>query len=90
MEALVSQKLYVGNLPFKTSEEEVKQHFSNYGNVVSVSLITDRETGRARGFGFVEMEDISKAVAEANNSEFGGRKLVVNQARERERTPRKY
>ena len=82
----MSAKLYVGNLPFKATEEEVRQHFSKYGNVVSVSLITDRDTGRPRGFGFVEMEDISKAVAEANGVELDGRKLVVNQARERSKS----
>lgn len=83
----MSAKLYVGNLPFQATEDEVKQHFSNYGNVISVNLITDRETGRPRGFGFVEMDDISKSVAEANGVEFKGRKLIVNQARER--TPRR-
>lgn len=84
----MSAKLYVGNLSFKSTQEEVKQHFSKYGNVISVSLITDRETGQPRGFGFVEMEDITKAVAEANGVELGGRKLIVNQAREKGSSPR--
>lgn len=84
----MSQKLYVGNLPFRTTEEEVKQHFSTFGSVVSVSLVKDRETGKPRGFGFIEMEDAGRALSEANGLEFNGRKLVVNQARERERQPR--
>jgi RNA recognition motif-containing protein len=79
----VSAKLYVGNLPFQATEQEVKEYFSKYGNVISVSLITDKETKRPRGFGFVEMDDINKAVSEANGVDFNGRKLIVNQARER-------
>ena len=85
----MSAKLYVGNLPFSATEDQVKQHFSNYGNVMSVALISDRATGRPRGFGFVEMDDINKAIAESNNVDFGGRKLVVNQAREREFSPKR-
>lgn len=79
----MSAKLYVGNLPFQATEQEVKEYFSKYGNVISVSLITDKETKRPRGFGFVEMDDINKAVSEANGVDFNGRKLIVNQARER-------
>lgn len=86
----MSQKLYVGNLPYSATEDEVRQFFSNYGSVVSVSIVTDRETGRPRGFGFVEMDDIGRAVADGNGANFGGRPLVVNQARERERPPRRY
>jgi RNA recognition motif-containing protein len=85
MEGFVSAKVYVGNLSFKSTEEDVRQFFSKYGNVISVSLITDRDTGRPRGFGFVEMDDISKAVTEANGKEFAGRALVVNEAKPRSR-----
>ena len=84
----MSQKLYVGNLTFQATEEEVKEFFTKFGTVVSVRLITDRETGRPRGFGFVEMEDIGKAISDANGADFGGRKLIVNEARER--APKKY
>lgn len=80
------QKIYVGNLPFQATEAEVEQLFSAYGEVVSVALPTDRETGRPRGFGFVEMssEDATKAIAALNGKDFGGRSLNVNEARPRE------
>lgn len=80
------QKIYVGNLPFQSTEAEVEQLFSAYGEVVSVALPTDRETGRPRGFGFVEManEDAAKAIAALNGKDFGGRSLNVNEARPRE------
>ena len=80
----MSKKVYVGNLPFQTTDNELKDLFSKYGQVQSVSVITDRDTGRSRGFAFVEMDDITKAIAEANGQELGGRKLVVNEARERQ------
>lgn len=84
----MAKKLYVGNLPFSTTEEELRTAFAAY-NVVSAALIMDRETGRSRGFAFVEVEDADKAIAEMNNKDMGGRKLVVNEAREREnRGPR--
>ena len=76
-------KLYVGNLPFKTTEDEVTEFFKKFGDVTSVVLIKDRETGKPRGFGFVEMNDINKAINEANGAEFGGRKLLVNQAKDK-------
>lgn len=79
----MSQKLYVANLPFSTDDTQVKSFFSEYGNVVSVNLIRDRETKKLRGFGFIEMDDITNALT-ANGKDFGGRTLVVNQARERE------
>lgn len=83
------KKLYVGNLNFKTTEDEVQNLFSQYGAVQSVNMINDRETGRPRGFCFVEMEDADKAIAELNGKEFGGRNLTVNEARAREeRGPR--
>ena len=83
--------IYVGNLPFTASEEEVRAMFSPYGNVESVKLITDRETGRPRGFGFVEMSasDANSAIQALNGKDMGGRPLRINQAQERqERGPR--
>jgi RNA recognition motif-containing protein len=82
----LAQKIYVGNLPYDTSEEAVERLFGEYGEVVSVALPTDRETGRPRGFGFVEMssEDAAKAIASLNGTDFGGRALNVNEAKPRE------
>jgi RNA recognition motif-containing protein len=77
------KKLYVGNLPFTATEDEVRELFAKHGNVSSVNLITDRETGRPRGFGFVEMDDPSAAMDALNGYEFGGRALRVNEAEER-------
>ena len=84
--------IYVGNLPFSTTEEEIRNMFSAYGAVDNVSLITDRETGRLRGFGFVEMSDgADEAIAALNQTEVGGRRLVVNLAKPREeRRPRRW
>lgn len=84
--------IYVGNLPFSTTEEEVRNLFSAYGTVDTVSLITDRETGRLRGFGFVEMSSgADEAIAALNQTELGGRRLVVNLAKPREeRRPRRW
>jgi RNA recognition motif-containing protein len=77
-----SMKIYVGNLPFSSTEDEIRELFSQYGSVVSVSLITDRDTGSPRGFGFVEMEDgANEAINALNNYELGGRTLRVNEAR---------
>ena len=77
--------IYVGNLPFSSSEADVRELFEQHGTVQSVKLITDRETGRPRGFGFVEMEeDEANAAIEAlNGVDCGGRSLRVNEARER-------
>ena len=82
----MAQKIYVGNLPFEATEGEVQQLFGQYGDVLSVALPTDRETGRARGFGFVEMDNeaAAKAIAAVNGKDFGGRTLNVNEARPRE------
>jgi len=78
-------KIYVGNLPFTASENEIRELFSTYGNVTSVSLITDRETGALRGFGFVEMEEGAKeAIAALDNREMSGRSLRVNEAKPKE------
>jgi RNA recognition motif-containing protein len=81
----VSKSIYVGNLPFTATEEQVNDLFAPYGEVYRVSLITDRETGRPRGFGFVEMEDepADAAIAALDSTDFGGRTLRVNAARER-------
>ena len=86
-----TQKLYVGSLPYKTTEDELFQIFSQFGAIVSVKIVTDRVTGQSKGFGFVEMEkadDANKAIESVNGSELGGRTLVVSIARppqERER-----
>jgi len=77
--------IYVGNLPFTATETEVRELFERHGPVHSVKLITDRETGRPRGFGFVEMDDsdAEAAIQALNETEYGGRNLRVNEARER-------
>jgi len=80
-------KLYVGNLSFDTSEADMQEAFSQFGEVTSAALVMDRETGRPRGFGFVEFADAEsgrKAIDEMNGKEFGGRQLTVNEARPRE------
>jgi RNA recognition motif-containing protein len=75
-------KLYVGNLPFTATDETVRALFANHGTVEKVSLITDRDTGRPRGFGFVEMSnaDAARAMQALNGADFGGRALKVNGA----------
>ena len=87
----MSKKIYVGNLPFSATEDEVRDLFSEYGTIESVNLITDRETGRPRGFGFVEMESgAAEAIQALNQREMGGRSLNVNEARPRqERRPQR-
>jgi RNA recognition motif-containing protein len=84
----MSKKLYVGNLSFSSTEDDVRNHFASYGEVLSVNLITDRETGRLRGFGFVEMDDAGAAAAIQNldGKELGGRTLKVNEAQEKPRS----
>ncbi len=79
------KKLYVGNLPWSTTEEELRQMFEAMGDVQSVALITDRETGRSRGFGFVELDDdgAQKAISELNGKDMGGRALRVNEAQDK-------
>jgi RNA recognition motif-containing protein len=80
-------KIYVGNLPFSATEEAVRALFSQHGTVESVSLINDRETGRPRGFGFVEMSraDAQKAIQSLNGYDMGGRPLKVNEAQDKPR-----
>ena len=83
----MTMKLYVGNLSFQTSSEELQTLFAQAGTVESVSLIEDRETGRSRGFGFVEMsskEEGAAAIQKFNGTDLGGRALNVNEARPRE------
>jgi len=87
----MAQRIYVGNLPYTSSEEEIEQLFSQYGEVISCALPTDRETGRPRGFGFVEMgnDDAAKAIEALDGADFGGRSLAVSEARPRQdRGPR--
>ena len=83
-------KIYVGNLPFSATQDEIQELFSQYGQVSDVTLINDRETGRPRGFGFVEMPDsaeANKALEALNGQDFGGRSLNINEAKPRESRP---
>lgn len=78
--------IYVGNLPFDTQDSDLRNLFAEYGTVESASVISDRETGRSRGFGFVEFADAqhgAKAIADLDGAEFSGRRLTVNEARPR-------
>ena len=78
--------IFVGSLPFKIEEADLKELFEAYGEVISVKIINDRETGRSKGFGFVEMaedEAAKKAIADLNGSEVAGRNIVVNQAEDK-------
>jgi RNA recognition motif-containing protein len=80
----MTTKLYVGNLSFKTTSDELREHFSQAGTVESASVIEDRETGRSRGFGFVEMataEDAQAAIEQFNGKDLNGRSLTVNEAK---------
>ena len=78
-------KLYVGNLPFSADDDALQAHFSGVGTVSAAKVITDRDTGHSRGFGFVEMEDSDKAIEALNGIDMDGRALNVSVARERER-----
>lgn len=86
--------IYVGNLPYSTRDNDLNQLFGSYGSVSSARVIMDRETGRSKGFGFVEMDNADEAksaISELNGQEFQGRALKVNEAKPREsRPPRRY
>jgi len=82
--------IFIGSLPFAVKDEALKELFATYGEVSSARVVTDKFTGRSKGFGFVEMEDevaAKKAIAELNGSEIQGRTIVVNEARPREERP---
>ena len=83
--------IYVGNLPYSTNNDELAGIFAPFGSVAAARVVMDRESGRSKGFGFVEMDNADEAnaaIAALNNSEVGGRKVVVNEARPREERPR--
>ena len=88
----MATSIYVGNLPWSATQESVESLFSPYGEVLSVKLVSDRETGRARGFGFVEMEDADaiNAIAALDGKEFDGRALRVNKAEPKRPAPRRW
>ncbi len=80
----MARKLFVGGLPYKTTNDELRDAFAQAGEVATASIVTDRETGRSRGFGFVEMADdagLDAAISMWNGKEFGGRTLTVSEAR---------
>ena len=88
----MATKLYVGGLPYSTTQDELRDAFSQAGTVTSATIITDRMTGRSKGFGFVEMgsdEEAQKAIDLWNGKDFGGRNLTVNEARPMEERPRR-
>ena len=87
----MATNLYVGNLPYQLTNDELNEYFAQVGTVVSATVITDRNTGRSKGFGFVEMgsdEEAKKAIEELNGKDFKGRPLRINEARPREERPR--
>ena len=85
----MAKNLYVGNLPFGTTSEDLEQLFGQHGTVTRAQVMTDRETGRSRGFGFVEMSDgADTAIQALNGNQFQGRALTVNEAKPREDRPR--
>lgn len=86
----MAKKLYVGGLPWKTSEDELRAHFEQAGEVASAQIIMDRVTQRSKGFGFIEMvndDDADKAINMFHDQDFGGRRLTVNVARPKEDRP---
>ena len=86
-------KLYVGNLSFETTENDLRELFAQHGTVTDVAILNDRETGRSRGFGFVTFTDATganAAIAALNGKEVSGRALTVNEARAREERPRQF
>lgn len=83
-EVILSTKLFVGSLPWSTTDDSLKETFAAFGTVVSAKVVTDRQTGKSRGFGFVEMEsdsDASNAIKSLNGSEMNGRAIVVSEAK---------
>ncbi|MCF8085718.1 MAG: RNA-binding protein [Desulfohalobiaceae bacterium] len=80
------KRMYVGNLPYSSSEDDVRELFSQYGDVGDVNVVRDRETGKSRGFGFVEMgqDQADEAMSNLDGSKFGGRTLKVNEAKPRQ------
>lgn len=90
---MTQTRLFVGNLPYKTREQDLHAYFSQIGNVTSVTIMVDRETGKSRGFAFVEFEtaeEANRAVEQLNNKEFQGRALTVNLARPKEERERSH
>lgn len=88
MEKQMQKKLFVGGLPYSTQQEEVKDLFAQYGEVISATIVRDRFTNQSRGFGFVEMateEAAAEAIKGLNGTELGGRKIVVNESRPQEK-----
>jgi len=86
----MDNKLYVGNLPYSMRDDDLQQHFAAFGEVSSAKVMMDRDTGRSKGFGFVEMgsrDEAQAAIRGMNGQSFGGRDLVVNEARPREERP---
>ena len=89
----MGKKIYVGNLPFSTTSESLSEVFSRFGTVDSSKIIMDRDTGRSKGFGFVEMSDgeaADSAIAQLHGSDFGGRSLTVNEARPMEKRENRF
>ena len=85
----MAKKLYVGNISFDTTSDDLVQAFSQYGTVLGAQIVSDRETGRSRGFAFVEMHDgADEAIAALHGTQMGGRTLTVNEAKPREERPR--
>src|SRR5437764_10288782 len=81
----MAKNLYVGNLAFTTTQDDLREAFAQFGTVSKVQVVSDRETGRSRGFGFVEMDDgADEAIAKMNGAQFQGRTLTVNEAKPRE------
>ncbi len=88
----MAKKLYVGGLPYSTTDEELKEHFAQAGAVESATIIMDKMSGRSKGFGFVEMssdEEAQNAISMFNGKDFGGRNLTVNEARPMEDRPKR-
>jgi RNA recognition motif-containing protein len=86
----MGNKVYVANISFNSTEDDVRNHFASCGNVVDVKIITDRDSGRSRGFAFVEYENddqAGKAIADLNETDLDGRQIMVAEAREKEKKP---